>query len=73
MDKFLEGFKTWSPIIVPLLTPILGGGLLRYYLELRQAKREKAAAELITWSKHSLRIEPITLPRIRVAMLSAER
>jgi hypothetical protein len=33
--------KTWSPILVPLLGLLAGGGWLQYYLKQRQSERER--------------------------------
>jgi hypothetical protein len=41
MSAFLEAIKTWSPIIVPVLSLIAGGGWLQYYLTLRSKRQEK--------------------------------
>jgi hypothetical protein len=41
MDAFLEVIKTWSPILVPILGLIAGGGWLRYYLTVRSKQQEK--------------------------------
>ena len=41
MSTFLEAIKTWSPIIIPVLSLIAGGGWLQYYLALRSKKQEK--------------------------------
>lgn len=41
MDTFLEAIKTWSPIIIPVLSLIAGGGWLQYYLTLRSKQHEK--------------------------------
>jgi hypothetical protein len=41
MSAFLEAIKTWSPIIIPILSLIAGGGWLQYYLALRSKRQEK--------------------------------
>jgi hypothetical protein len=41
MAVFFEAIKTWSPIIVPILGLIAGGGWLQYYLALRSKRQEK--------------------------------
>jgi hypothetical protein len=41
MSTFLEAIKTWSPIIIPILSLIAGGGWLQYYLTLRSKQQDK--------------------------------
>lgn len=41
MSVFLETIKTWSPILIPILSLIAGGGWLQYYLTLRSKQQEK--------------------------------
>ena len=41
MATILEVIKTWSPILVPILGLIAGGGWLQYYLTVRSKRQEK--------------------------------
>jgi hypothetical protein len=41
MTQFLEALKTWSPIIIPILSLLAGGGWLQYYLAVRSKRQEK--------------------------------
>jgi hypothetical protein len=41
MSEFLEAMKTWSPIIIPILSLLAGGGWLQYYLTVRSKRQEK--------------------------------
>jgi hypothetical protein len=41
MPAFLEAIKSWSPVIIPILSLLAGGGWLQYYLTLRSKQQEK--------------------------------
>jgi hypothetical protein len=41
MKELVEAIKTWSPILVPLLTLLAGTGWLQYILNRRREKKER--------------------------------